>query len=170
MLLCLMREGSTPSSPGWGGVPHPVLAGGGYPIPGSGGGYPIQSWPGGYPIQSWLEGVPHPVLAREYPPSRPGMGYPPVSWMGYPPHPRDLGWGNPPISWMGYPPPGPGMGYPPPVEVWTDKQTENSTFPHPLDAGGNYACLTLFFSQRLFRVCMSYVKRYMQLPPCSFRT
>ena len=29
------------------------------------------------------------------------------------------------------------MGCPLPVEVWTDKQTENSTFPHPSDAGGN---------------------------------
>ena len=26
-------------------------------------------------------------------------------------------------------------GVPPPREVWTDKQTENSTFPHPSDAG-----------------------------------
>ena len=31
----------------------------------------------------------------------------------------------------------PGTGAPPPLpQVWTDKQTENIIFPHPLDAGG----------------------------------
>ena len=29
---------------------------------------------------------------------------------------------------------------PPPPPVWTDKQTETTTFPHPLDAGGKYWC------------------------------
>ena len=97
-------------SNGGGGLPHPVLAG----------------------------GVPYPVLVRGVPPSIPGMGTPPVSWMGYP---SAWTWdGVPPISWMGYPLPGSGIGYPdhpdlgqgttpPPVKVWTDKQTENSTFP-----------------------------------------
>ena len=33
--------------------------------------------------------------------------------------------GVPILTWLGYPP-----------RVWTDKQTENSTFPHPSDAGG----------------------------------
>ena len=43
-------------------------------------------------------------------------------------------------TWMGYPPNHPDLAGvpPPPTEVWTDKQTENSTFPHPSDAGGNY--------------------------------
>ena len=31
-----------------------------------------------------------------------------------------------------------GDGAPPP-QVWTDKQTETNTFPHPSDAGGNDA-------------------------------
>ena len=96
-----------------GGVPHPRSRG--VPCPRSGG--------GGNPSQVW--GVPCPM---GYPPARPGMGYPPVqTWDGVPPGP-DLGWGTPL--------PRPEMGYPPP-QVWADKQTENSTFPHPSDAGGN---------------------------------
>ena len=38
---------------------------------------------------------------------------------------------------MGYPPTQTWDGVPPPIKVWTDKQTENSTFPHPSDAGGS---------------------------------
>ena len=126
-----------------------------------GGGYPIQSWwggtpsshGGGYPIQSWW-GIPHPVMGGVPgvpPPSRPGWatphhpdltgvplptiqtwpGYSPTiqTWLEYPP-PSRPGWGtHPPTikTWLGYPP----------VELWTDKQTENSTFPHPSDAGDN---------------------------------
>ena len=44
------------------------------------------------------------------------------------PPPQSGGIGVPPISQM---------GYPTPVEVCTDKQTENSTYPHPSDEGGN---------------------------------
>ena len=70
---------------------------------------PIQSWPG-------------------------GGGYPIQSWSGgYPPCP-DMGWGNPPPpiqTWNGVPPPL--------VEVWTDTQSENITFPHLSDAGSKNA-------------------------------
>ena len=86
----------------------------------------------------------------------PGMGYslhgvPPE--MGYPP---DLRWGTPTsdLRW-GTPPPRPEMGYPPYLRLemgypptshlrWGNptpprkcEQTENITFPHPSDAGGN---------------------------------
>ena len=122
---------------------HPDLAEGGYPIQkkdGHGGGVTlgtphiqtwlryslptIQTWPG-YPpiIQTW-PGYPPP-------PSRPGQGTPPPSRPGWgtPLPPSRPGWGTPPTiqTWL---------GYPPPIEVWTYKQTENSTFPHPSDAGG----------------------------------
>ena len=53
-----------------------------------------------------------------YPPSESGMGYPLC---------LDLGQGTPPSR--------PGMGYPPPPHMC--EQTENITFPHPSDAGGN---------------------------------
>ena len=102
-----------------------------------GGGYPIQSWMGAYP--NW--GVPHPVLTG-VPLSWSWMGTPPpISRMGYPlSRPR-----------MGYPPSRPGMGYTPPTPGWGTPcpdlgwgtpphmcgQTENITFPHPSDAGGN---------------------------------
>ena len=88
MLLCLM---------GVGGLPHPVLVGGGVP-----------------------RGTPHPDLARVPPPSRPGWGATPIQiWDRVPPHP-DLGWCIPlsrpgmgyPQPVMGYPPPRPVMGYP----------------------------------------------------------
>ena len=61
------------------------------------------------------------------PPSRPGMGYPPIqTWDGVPPPSRHgMGYSPCPDLWWGTPP----------VEVWTDKQAENSTFPHPPDAG-----------------------------------
>ena len=112
ILLCLME--ATPSSPGW-EVPPPI----------------IQTWDGYLPVHTW-DGAPPVDL---------GWGTPTWTWDGVPP-----------VSWMGYPLPGPGMGYPPSagwgtphldlgwgtllVEVWTDKQTENSTFSHPTDAGG----------------------------------
>ena len=103
----------------WGrGIPHPVLDRG----------YPIQSWVGGgvaQPVLAW--GYPNPVLVGGW--GTPG--YPP-SWagtwpqMGVPPCP-DLG--------MGYPPSWPGMEYPPLHHKCG--QTENITFPHLLDGGGN---------------------------------
>ena len=67
------------------------------------------------------------------PQSWPGMGYP-HPYLGWgSPHP-DLGWGYTPIwTWDGDSPP------PSPVEEWTDKQTENNTFPHPSDASGKNA-------------------------------
>ena len=106
----------------------------GYPSsPGGGGGTPptIQTWSwGGVPstIQTW-DGVPPTIQTWDGVPPRPGMGYSPTqTWDGVPPPPR---------PGTGYSPPRPGMGYPS-VKVWTDKQTENSTFPHPSDTGGNY--------------------------------
>ena len=65
-----------------------------------------------------------------------GWGTPLQTWDGVPP-PHVQTWDGVPLSiqtWHGVPPlPRPGTGYPP-LEVWTDKQTENSTFPHPSDA------------------------------------
>ena len=61
-------------------------------------------------------------------PPRTWDGVTPQTWDWVPPLDLDLGWGTPL--------PRPEMGYPP--QVWTDKQTENSTFPHPSDAGGKY--------------------------------
>ena len=84
---------------------------------------------GGY--LPWM-GVP--ILAGGY---LPWMGWP-LPWMGgYLPW---IGWYLP---WMGVPTQG---MYPPPPPhqlegdtnpLWTDTQTENITFPHPSDAGGN---------------------------------
>ena len=117
----------------------------------------IQTWPGRYPryphhsdlargtqgtptIQTWLGYLPPPSRPcwSISPPSRPGWGTPTIkTWPGY--HPTIQ-------TWLGYPPPSrPGWGIPshpdlagvPPIEVWTDKQTENSTFNHPSDAGSN---------------------------------
>ena len=111
-------------------------------------GYPIQSWMGGYPISLDDGGVPHPVLTMGggtpsslgwgtfSPPPRQQDGVPPAqTWDGIPPH-LDLG--------MGYPLPlsGPGMRLPPPLPRKCG-QTENITFPHHSDAGGNkftYIC------------------------------
>ena len=99
--------------PGWGRrVPHPRsgYGGRGTPFPGLDGGYPL-------PRSGWRD---TPFLGQGTPPSRPGRGTPP------------------PLGRMGYPPVG-GMGVPPPqlVEMWTGTQSENTTFPHPSDAGGN---------------------------------
>ena len=97
---------------------------------------------GGYSIPGLNRRVPPP-------PFRAGMGYlsiwtldglppshldgiPPCQLDGVPPSHLD---GLTPVTWMGYP--HLGWGTPPPVEVWTEKQTENSTFPHPSDADGN---------------------------------
>ena len=103
------------------------------------GGEGIQSWLGGTPSNpDWGEGTPS-SLGWGDSPSSPDQGVPPSPDLGCgnPPLCPDLGWGTPhaagwstPIhTWDGV--------TPPPVEVWTDKRTENSTFPHPSDAGGN---------------------------------
>ena len=61
--------------------------------------------------------------------------------------------GVPPIlTWKGGTPcPHPDLGSftpspPPTIDMWTDKQTENSILPHPSDAGGNkwQTCLLWF--------------------------
>ena len=140
-----------------------MVGGGGYPIQSWWGGTP--STPGrGYPIQSWLGGgtpsshgrgtpsshggLPHPDLAGggvvpQVPPLLPRPAGAPPS-----PPPSGPGWGTPHHPDLaGVPPPSPSRPdrdtpYPPPptprVDVWTDKQTENSTFPHPSDADGKY--------------------------------
>ena len=67
--------------------------------------------------------------------------------------PPDLRLGTPPGPETRYPlPPGPGPGTPP-TWTWTwephlgvDWQTENSTFPHPSDAGGKYDGTTALFT------------------------
>ena len=116
-------------SNGGGGVPHPVMVGGTWGTPPSRpdqGGTPSNHGTLGYlgvpPVQTW-DGVP---------PTQTWDGVPPYTWNGVPLYP-DLGWGtpHPELGW-GTHPSRPGWGTPPP-EVWTDKQTENSTFPH---AGG----------------------------------
>ena len=112
--------------------------GGGYPLLGG-----LVPLPGGYLLRGvgtpQLDGVPpHQDLGRGYLPPGPGKGVIPLP---------SAGWGTPPVSWMGNPPPGPGkgtplpiswMGYPPrrldlargtAPQVWTDRQTENITFP-----------------------------------------
>ena len=72
-----------------------------------------QTWDVAPPTQTW----------DVAPPPRPGMGYPPTqTWDGVPPRP--------------------GMGYPLPTDLgWGTPykcgQTENITFSHPSDAGGN---------------------------------
>ena len=99
--------GGTPSHVRGGTLSHVW----GYLIQVQVGGYPIPGLAGGYPIQTWLGGY---------------SGYPPVkTWDGVPPS----------QTWDGVLP-RPDWGTPPPPEMWTDKQTENSTFPHPSDAGG----------------------------------
>ena len=105
--------------PRWGGTPSQVR---GVPNPKSGG-YPIQNWSGGTPSQVW-EGTP----------SRPGTGYPlplPRPGMGYPLY-LNLGWGTPYLDLR--------WGTPPPRN---GGQSENITFRHPSDAGGNYSRLNV---------------------------
>ena len=96
MLLCLLM-GGTKSSPGQGGVPHPVMdreVPQGTPHPDLGWGIPPPHLDLGW-------GIPYLDLGRGTPPCGPGTGYP---------HP-DLGWGTPPppIGKDGVPPPPPGM-------------------------------------------------------------
>ena len=133
VLILDLARGGYPNQSWMRGYPRypPILildlAGGypGYPLLDLGWGTPLQIWDGvpphprldGVPpVQTWDEVPPHQRLDG-YPPSRPGMGYLPS---------RDK------------------MGYPPPVQTWDGvppshrcEQTENITFPHPLDAGGN---------------------------------
>ena len=112
-----------------GEVPHPVMVGG--TLSSHGGEYPIQAWWGG------TQSTPHhPDLAEGG--GTPGTPHHPDLW-GIPRVPPFQNWdGVPPFRpGMGYPPPRPLMGYPP-VNVWTDTQSENITFPHPLDVGSNY--------------------------------
>ena len=139
------QPGGTPSSHGggypiksWWGVPHPVMVGGtlGTPHhPDLAQGVPptIQTSPRGYPQPSRPnQGAPHLVMVGGTPSSHGG---------GVPPPSRPGPGGVPPTiqPWLGYPPPSrPDRGTPNPVEVWTDKQSENSTFAHPSDAGGKY--------------------------------
>ena len=40
----------------------------------------------------------------------------------------------------------PGTGVPHPPKVWSAKQTENITFPHPSDAGGNQKVIGIHFA------------------------
>ena len=95
------------------------------------------SWPGTWieggfpPILLTRGGVSHPVDSRGNPPSWPEMGVPPCP---------DLWWGNSLSSpEMGVPHVLTGQGTPPPRHhPGVNWQTENSTFPHPSDAGGNY--------------------------------
>ena len=132
--------GGTPSSPGWrwGGIQSSL-----------GWGYPIQSWMGGTPIMilDWVlpcqqDGVP--------PSSKTGWGYPIQDWDWVPPsaggdtppsgpgmgYPLSAGWGTS-WTWDGVPfLSGPETGYPP-TPSRKGGQTENITFPHPSDAGGN---------------------------------
>ena len=121
----LRPGGGTPSQVG--GVPHPRS--GGVPHPRSRGGTPSQVWgylgyppssrPGwGTPTLDLRWGTPSPYLRWGTPlPSRPGWGTPPPVLARVPPYLR------------------PEMGYPPPPRKC--EQTENITFPHPSDAGGN---------------------------------
>ena len=89
---------------------------------------PSQSWTGGIPSSLGL-GAPHPV--PRIPPSAGwGTTHPDLEWgtpsglgTGYPTPHLDLGRGPLSVSRMGYPPP--------------SGQTENITFPHTRDAGGN---------------------------------
>ena len=154
------------------GVPYSVMVGG---TSSSHEGYPIQSWWGGLPhpdlargvvpqvpptIQTWLAYPHHPDLAGVSPhhPDLAGVSPPTIqTWLGYP-LPSRPGWGTLPhhLDLAGVPPYHPHLARVPPptihtwlgypnVEVRTDKQTENSTFPHPSDAGGkNYSSLFTF--------------------------
>ena len=115
----ILDGGGTPSSLGW-GLPHPVLDQGSTPSSlGSEGG-----------------GVLHPILSW--------------SWMGNPPCP-DLGWGTS-TSHLdpghGTPPSSrPGIRYPPHPRKCG--QTENITFRHPSDAGGNNYTSSDYFTVQL---------------------
>ena len=137
---------------GGGEVPHPLDRG--YPLPGwenpvPGWGYPTSGW-GGTPslaevptIGTWagyppdLAGVP-PTDLTMVPPSGPDQGIP----LSGP------GWGTFPFwPWSGYPYPSP---------VWTNKQTETITFPHPSDAGGNKSIINFHEIYPHFKVNFSF--------------
>ena len=78
---------------------------------------PVLTWLGGTPSQdggTLSWGTPRPDLAEGYPPGR-AMGPVEVLWDGD------------------------GV----PARVWTDKQAETITFPHPSDAGGNNIVLNM---------------------------
>ena len=139
MLLCLMGwRGGAPSSHDGGGIPHPVMMGGGYPIPGldvwgvpqvpphhpdlAREGYPVMV--GGTPSQVWVGGTP---------------SHPRCRWWGVPHHHPDLAGGTPTTfqtwpggtlgtpptsrSWMGYL--YPDLGWEPPDHTW------DGVPPHP---------------------------------------
>ena len=139
-----------------GGYPIQPLWGGGTPSSHGGGGGTPSSTPHHPDLAREVPWIPPPSrpgqgVPRVPPSSRPSRGYPRYpptiqTWPGIPqvlPHP-DLGWGTPHHPDLdrgspGYPPHHPDLGWgntPPPVEVWTDTQSENITFPHPSDAGG----------------------------------
>ena len=118
----------------WRGVPHPILDGGypRYPPLSAEWGTLIQTWDGvppgpgiGYPPISRM-GYPPPGPGMGYPPSRPGMGYSPQSGpgMGYPPRPE---MGYPPDLRWGTPCPDLGWGTPPPQKVEQTHTCENIT-------------------------------------------
>ena len=115
------RVASARYAGGWGG--------GGTPSS-HGGGYAIQSWWGGMPSShDGGEGTPSSHGGGRGTPSSHGVrgGTPSLVWVGG--YPMQSWWGR------GIPlPPRPEMGYPPPPQCG---QTENITFPHPSDAGGN---------------------------------
>ena len=91
----------------------------------------INTWPR-YPPPSrpsWGTPPHHPDLAGVPPTIQMWNGIPPQTWDGVAlPHHPDLGWGTLPCPDLWW-------STPLPIEVWTDKQTENSTFPHPSDVG-----------------------------------
>ena len=93
------------------------------------------------PLGPDLEGVP---------PAQVWMGGTPSGRMGVPPSGPDGGTSS--HWWMGYPP----------VEVWTDTQTVNSTFPHPSDAGGNKEEFTYCFSSVKVQKYFSVLKKVMR--------
>ena len=124
----VLARGDTPSSPGQ-GVPHPVLGGWGYPIPGSGvWGVPhpvlagggtssqVQVGEGGTPSSpGWGDGTPSSSGQGRgaYPRVKSLLGVPGVSpiqtWDGVPHQldgvsPIQMCDGVPPVSWMRYPP------------------------------------------------------------------
>ena len=161
VLICPGRRGRGATYPDWGegylpwlgGQWVPTLAGGYIPWPGGGGTYPGQGdtypgWGEGIPTLARGEGIPTlarggstypgqgdtypgwgegiPTLARGIPTLAGGRGY--LPWPG----------GVPTLA--GVPPPGCGQ---------TDA-CENSTFPHPSDAGGKKECLENATSEQIF--------------------
>ena len=93
------------------------------------------------PLPLGLDGVPH-QDRMGHPPVRTGWGYPLLAKDGV--HPVRKDGGTPPPSGRMRVPLLRRMGVHlcrldgvPLVKVWTDKQTENSTFSSPSDAGGN---------------------------------